>query len=100
MKFPKHVRSTTVHTISVEYCAHIYRFHHPVTERDICTYDPRGDKCCGEGDSGGPLVVHGHLVGIFSWSSGLGGPVFPDVFVNLLHPVYSNWIHSHVPHYP
>ena len=91
------LRSITVPIISREQCRLVYQHHLEITDRDICTYDSNKKKFCGPGDSGAPLVVEGHLVGVYAWSAGFNGPVGPDVFMNLAHPIYMNWIISNIP---
>ena len=63
-----------------------------ITNKNICTLDESGLKYCGAGDSGDPLVVEGELAGIFTVSLYNGGPDIPDVYMNLSHPEYRNWI--------
>ena len=78
--------------ISQEQCENEYEHQAIITIKDICTLDPH--KRCGDGDSGAPLVVGDKLAGIYSWTGayGYGGPRFPDVYMNVSHSVFRNWI--------
>ena len=72
-----------------------------ITEKNICTHDPTGQKCCGYGDSGSPLVVGNELVGIYGGSAGSGGGENnPDVFMKVGHPDYKRWIDANMPRHP
>ena len=97
MEFPHQLRSITVPIINLADCQRPYQHHFEITDKDICTHYRNRDKCCGPGDSGGPLVVNNRLVGILAWTNHSEDPEYPDVFMNLLHPEYREWIHSYVP---
>lgn len=93
---PRQLQAITVPIIDQEVCRKIYRNFRVITIKDICTFD--GEKSCSHGDSGGPLVVDGQLVGVSAWRKpSPSGLEYPDVFVNLLQPVYRNWIKLHIP---
>ena len=94
--FPHQLRSITIPIISLSQCESAYRGIFHVTDQQICTYYTNREKCCDDGDSGGPLVVNGRLVGVYSFS-GIK-PQAPDVFMNIMHPSYTDWILSYVPH--
>ena len=64
-----------------------------ITDKDFCTFSPSG-RCCSFGDSGAPFVVGRRLVGVHSWGSSERNRLNPDVFMNLAHPEYINWIMS------
>ncbi|XP_033230876.1 trypsin delta-like [Belonocnema kinseyi] len=101
MVFPKVLRSITVPTISEEQCwrdvaQHCQEDEHEITNKVICAFDRIEGKRCSYGDSGGPLVVNGQLAGIMAW--GLENEAGPDVFMNLSHPAYRNWILSNMEH--
>ena len=82
--------------ISEAACRKIYQSYYPITDRDICTLEPRGQKSSCHGDSGGPLVLNHQLIGIMAWNKGHAPQLLPDVFLNMSHPVYRNWINLHV----
>ena len=94
--FPHQLRSITVPIINNDDCENAYHNQYPITIENICTFDSSGLRRCNEGDSGAPLVVSGRLVGCMTWNANSVDP-YPDVFVNLLHLDYRNWILSHVP---
>ncbi|XP_033218376.1 trypsin eta-like [Belonocnema kinseyi] len=92
----RHLRSIIVPTISVEECRSFYHDVRLITNQEICTFDRGGEKYGSNGDAGGPLVFGGKLVGVYSWG-GDGHPrENPDVFMNLLYPLYRNWILANV----
>ena len=97
MEYAKQLRSISLPIISLESCKHYYiPKAFDISNKNICTLDEFGLKYCGAGDSGDPLVVEGELAGIFTVSEGDGGPHIPDVYMNLSHPEYRNWILSTV----
>ena len=81
-------------TISQERCRHAYEHQTDITDIYICTLDE--DKYCAKGDSGAPLVFERLLAGVFVWSGGRGGANNPDVYVNLSHHIYREWILSNL----
>ena len=92
--FPEELRSILIPILSQQQCENAYHNHAVITNKEICTYDRGGRKCCGFGDSGGPLVVNGRLAGVMSWTGFFPNRPNPDVFMNLSHPEYRNWIIS------
>ena len=98
MEFPHLFRSIAVPIIDNADCQRPYQHNFEITDKDICTLYKNRSKCCGPDDSGGPLVVNNTLVGILAWKNNSEDPnKYPDVFMNLLHPEYREWIHSYVP---
>ena len=76
-------------------CRRAYQHHTEITDKEICTWDRRGEKRCELGDSGGPLTIAGKLAGVLAF---IGDNIYiPDVFINVAHPEYSEWILSHLP---
>ena len=100
MVFPCELRSIIVPIISQEECAIAYYNIFEISNRDICTFDGHRQKGGAFGDSGGPLAVDRQLVGVMSWSKSMTLPIYPDVFVNLAHPLYRNWILANMHHVP
>ena len=93
---PIEVHSINVNVISLEECQRYYNNVRQITNKEICTLDRRGEKFGSNGDSGGPLVVAGKLVGVYSWSGNNPRHENPDVFMNLLHPFYKQWIIANI----
>ena len=93
---PRQLQAIKVPLIDWQECRYMYRNFHEVTDKDICTFDRNGKKGCSHGDSGGPLVVDSQLVGILSWQRVSLGLDYPDVYMNLMHPVYKTWINSYI----
>ncbi|XP_033222687.1 trypsin 5G1-like [Belonocnema kinseyi] len=83
------LRSITVPTISVRRCKRKHNNQMYITNKNICTYDPRKNKYAGMGDAGNPLVFHNQLIGVLSEYEQNGKP---DIFVNLDHPQHRAWI--------
>ena len=97
MRLPNELRSIRVATITLERCRFAYEYQTEITDIYICTLDVK--KYCGKGDSGAPLVFNKKLAGVFIFSGGQGGANNPDVYVNLSHPTYRNWIMSILSYY-
>ena len=93
--FPHQLRSTTVPILTLWQCENAYHGLFPITDQYICIYYTNREKSCDDGDSGGPLVVNDRLVGVYSFHG--SQPQAPDVFMNLMHPSYKEWILSYVP---
>lgn len=83
--------------LNEESCREKIGHKHAIIEKYVCTYYRNREKCIGEGDSGGPLALNGQLVGIVAWSKSYAKPNSPDLFTNLLHPEFRNWIISELP---
>ncbi|XP_033225813.1 trypsin-like [Belonocnema kinseyi] len=93
------LRSIEVPLISKAECRKAYpRPRGWITNKEICTLDKSGNKGSGLGDSGDPLVVNGQLLGVMAWSRGLADGKSPDVYINLSHPLYRNWILAYLRH--
>ena len=96
---PCELRSITVPIISLSECQNIYRQTAEITNKYFCTQDIHGLQGGSYGDSGGPLVVNDQLAGVYSWSKNHATPEYPDVYVNLDHPLYRNWILANLHHF-
>ena len=94
--FPFQLRSITIPILNLWQCENAYRGIFHITDQYICTYYRNREKCCDDGDSGGPLVVNDRLVGVYSFCG--REPQVPDVFMNLMHLPYKDWILSYVSH--
>ena len=94
--YPNELRSTIVPTISVAECINYYRGRCEVSDKNICTLDRSGRRSCSFGDSGSPLVADRKLIGVHSSAGSDLSRVNPDIYVNLSHPAYKNWIISHL----
>ena len=88
-------RSITVPIISLQECQHYYLNIRQITNHVICTLDRSGEKFGTHSDSGGPLVIDDKLIGVYSWRGNNFPGENPDVFMNLLHPFYKNWVIAH-----
>ena len=95
---PNELRSIVVPVITLNACREFYRGIREITVKEICTLDRNGRKFGTSGDVGGPLVTAGSLVdtgdqiGVYSWSGKKFRRENPDVYMNLLHPLYKSWI--------
>ncbi|XP_033225665.1 trypsin delta-like [Belonocnema kinseyi] len=97
--YPNQLRSTTLPIINKSKCQSY--FPKPldiVYSTDICTFDKAGKKGLCHGDSGGPLVFNNQLIGVSSWGSKTLDHKYPDVFINVAHPVYRKWIIANIQH--
>ena len=93
------LRRIQVPIISQQECANIYVGHFHITDKHLCTLDRSLQKYCSRGDAGAPLVVHSQLAGVLIFLGEALGRGHPDIFINLDHPMYSNWIMSNIaPH--
>ena len=92
MVFPNKLRSMIVPTISREECIHHYRGRFEISDKNICTLDKSGRKSCSFGDSGAPLVAKSKLIGVHSSAGNNLSYINPDIYMNLSHPAYKNWI--------
>lgn len=97
--YPKCLRSITVRIISLAECQSHYLHDPDITDKTICTFNGafEATKHCSDGDSGGPLVLNGKLIGVMAWNREDINANAPDVFMNLAHPEYRNWIISNMP---
>ena len=75
-------------------CRKAYEHHTEITDKEICTWDRRGEKHCELGDSGGPLTIAGKLAGVLAFIG--DNKYIPDVFINVAHPAYREWILPHL----
>ena len=78
--------------ISLNDCQEFYHEIRELSEKEICTLDRNGRKFGAPGDVGGPLIVAGGQIGVYSWSGGKSRRENPDIYMNLLYPLYRNWI--------
>ncbi|XP_033230877.1 trypsin beta-like [Belonocnema kinseyi] len=97
-RYPKCLRSITVRIISLAECRTRYPHDLDITDKTICTFNGalEAKKHCSDGDSGGPLVLNDKLIGVMAWNREDAHANAPDVFMNLAHPAYRNWIISHM----
>ena len=93
LKYSTLLRSINVKILDQGKCQRTYRLHTNITDKEICTWDRRGQKRCGLGDSGGPLAITRKLAGVMAFMGNLNAP---DVFINVAHPEYREWILSHL----
>ena len=80
--------------LTSQLCQNIYHNYDRVSNTEICTYDPHGQKRSCHGDVGGPLVVEDELIGVLSWTRVIPNRHTPDVYANLNLALYRQWIYT------
>ena len=90
--YSTHLLSIVVPIIDEHECREASRNFTEISNEVICTFDRSGNRCSGYGDSGNPLMVADKLLGVMAWSPGFPDGKRPDIFTNVAHPTYRNWI--------